>query len=152
LKARGKSAKNFMLKKSGFFTSLSAAIMGLESTKSSMLDSISSEEKTILVGLTNQYQKLFEQFNQIDRSSEGLPAAETLAQQYAAVFAYYQQEIEDYKCCLDYSKDLPERYDKLAQKYAQKLAQNNLSAKKRDRYEKLSNQYADLYKQYSHAG
>jgi flagellar biosynthesis/type III secretory pathway chaperone len=136
---------------SGFFGLLSAAIMGRESAKSSMLDSISSTEKTILGGLTNQYQQLFEQLNKLDRSSEGLPTAETLAQQYAAVFAYYQQEIEDYKCCLDSSKDLPERYYKLAQKYAQKLAQNNLSAKQRDRYKKLSNQYANVSKQYNQA-
>lgn len=140
-----------MLQKSGFFTLLSAAIMGRKSAKSSMLDSISSAEKTILGELTNQYQQLFEQFNKLDRSSDGFPPAEILAQQYAAVFAYYQQEIEDYKCCLDPSKDLPERYYKLAQKYAQKLAKNNLSPKQRDRYEKLSNQYADLYKQYSQA-
>ncbi len=98
-----------------------------------MLDSISSAEKTILGGLTNQYQQLFEQLNKLDRSSEGLPAAETLAQQYAAVFAYYQQQIADYKLCLDFRKDLPERYYKLAQKYAHKLAKNNWSPRQRDR-------------------
>jgi hypothetical protein len=152
VKARGTSDKNFMLQKSGFFTLLSAAIVGRESATASMLDSISSAEKTILGGLTNQYQELFEQFNKLDRSSDSLPAAEILAQQYAAVFAYYQQEIEDYKCCFANQKQLPDRYYKLAQKYAQKLAKNNLSAKQRDRYEKLSNQYADLYKQYSQAG
>ena len=140
-----------MLQTPGFFELLSAAIVGRESAKSSMLDSISSAEKTVLGELTNQYQELFEQFNQIDRASDGFPAADILAQQYAAVFAYYQQEIEDYKCCLDSCKDLPDRYYKLAQKYAQKLTKNNLSPKQRDRYEKLSNQYADLYKQYSQA-
>jgi hypothetical protein len=151
LKDREKSAKNFMLQTSGFFGLLSAAIMGRKSATASMLDSISSEEKTILGGLTNQYQQLFEQLNKLDRSSEGLPPAETLAQQYAAVFAYYQQEIEDYKsCCHDWNV-LQERYYKLSEKYAQKLAKNNLSAKQRHRYEKLSNQYADLYKQYSQA-
>lgn len=126
--------------------------MGRESTKYSMLDSISPEEKTILSGLTSQYQKLFEQFNNISRLSESqVPPAEILAQQYAAVFAYYQQEIEDYKSCCPEQNILPKKYYKLSEKYAQKLSRNNLSSKQRDRYKKLSNQYADLYKQYSQA-
>jgi hypothetical protein len=146
----GVTQKIFMHKKSGFFALLSSAIMGGESYSSASGESLLPNEQKTLVTLTNQYQRLFDRLDNLEPGNPStLAHSDSLAKQYAAVFSAYQEDIEFTKYFLSKQQDLAGRYERLLQKYAQKLNQNNLSDKQRCTYEKFYHQYAQLYKQHS---
>jgi len=141
-----------MHKQSGFFALLSSALMADESSTTAIRESLLPDEQQTLARLTNQYQRLFERLDNLEPGNPStLGQSDSLAKQYAAVFSAYQENIECTKHLLSKQQDLAGRYERLLQKYAQKLNQNNLSDKQRCTYKKFYNQYAQLYKQHSHA-
>lgn len=139
-----------MDKQLGFFGLLSAGIMGRESIASPSIDSLLIEEQSILVRLLNQYQDLFDKQELLEPESapqESPVKAGTLAKQHAALFAYYQAEIEEEKNLQLDRQNFTERYYRLFKKYEQKLNRTNLSPRQRRIYKKLYYQYSQLYKE-----
>ena len=140
-----------MNKQLGFFGLLSAGIMGRDVTTDTRIGSLLLEEQSTLVRLLNQYQSLFDRLDTLARESKPKETQVTpgsLPKQYAALLSYYQEEIEDEKCYHLNRHFFSKRYYNLLKKYEQKINRTNLSPRQRRIYEKLYNQYSDLYKEY----
>jgi hypothetical protein len=141
-----------MSKHLGFFGLLSAGMTALESTTAPVVDSLEPEEQTALLTVLSQYQRLVDQCENLNSESTQQSAQlnpSTLAKQYAALFAQYQEEIEESQLLLSNQEQLTRRYQRLFDKYQRKLNDTNLSHKQRIRYTKLCNQYEELFRLYS---
>jgi hypothetical protein len=148
--------QNFMSKSLGFFGLLSAGIASLESTTALNINSFGLEEQRHLLKLLNQYQSLVDQCEKLTLASDNkcnhvnAPIkAQTLTQQYAAVFGQYEQSIKIAESLLVNNKNTVQRYQRLFERYQRKLKNTNLSDKQRIRYTKLCHQYEELSRLYS---
>jgi hypothetical protein len=137
-----------------FLASLSCFINGAYSNEKSEsnVPYILSQQKCQFIKSLNYYQNLFERldhlYHQLGFKNE--LNLEKNREEYLRLYAQFHQQIENKKYLLSSQHSLAERYEKLFNKYAEKLKKPNLSPKQRRRYEKLWVQYAMLYMEYSH--
>lgn len=142
----------FMKQNLGFFASLSLGINGLKHNhhQNSNSPSILPEYKARLLQSLNHHQSLFEKIDNFHQNYgvETQLNPETLKEEYSRLYAQFQQEIEKQHYLLSTQHQFAARYEKLFNKYDQKLKDPNLSQRQRMRYQKLWVQYSMLYGQY----